>query len=79
MTIYTDPGILRTIIFNLLSNCAEYTPVDGLISIKANNDSTHQLLIISNTVDNMKNEMVPHLLKDSGVLMTPDLTALILA
>ena len=61
MTIYTDPGILRTIIFNLLSNCAEYTPVDGLISIKANNDSAHQLLIISNTVDNMKNEMVPHL------------------
>ena len=61
VTIYTDPGILRTIIFNLLSNCAEYTPVDGLISIKANNDSTHQLLIISNTVDNMKDEMVPHL------------------
>ena len=61
MTIYTDPGILRTIIFNLLSNCAEYTPVDGLISIKANNNSAHQLLIISNTVDNMKNEMVPHL------------------
>ena len=61
MTIYTDPGILRTIIFNLLSNCAEYTPVDGLISIKANNDSAHQLLIISNTVDNLKNEMVPHL------------------
>ena len=61
MTIYTDPGILRTIIFNLLSNCAEYTPEDGLISIKANNNSTHQLLVISNTVDNMKDEMVPHL------------------
>ena len=61
VTIYTDPGILRTIIFNLLSNCAEYTPVDGLISIKANNNSTHQLLMISNTVDNMKYEMVPHL------------------
>ena len=61
VTIYTDPGILRTIIFNLLSNCAEYTPVDGLISIKANNKSTHQLLMISNTVDNMKYEMVPHL------------------
>ncbi len=61
MTIYTDPGILRTIIFNLLSNCAEYTPVGGLISIKANNNSTHQLLMISNTVDNMKYEMVPHL------------------
>ena len=61
MTIYTDPGILRTIIFNLLSNCAEYTPEDGLISIKANNNSTHQLLMISNTVDNMKDEMVPHL------------------
>ena len=61
MTIYTDPGILRTIIFNLLSNCAEYTPEDGLISIKTNNNSTHQLLVISNTVDNMKDEMVPHL------------------
>lgn len=61
ITIYADPGILRTIIFNLLSNCAEYTPKDGLISIKANNDSTHPLLIISNTVDNMKDEMVSHL------------------
>ena len=61
MTIHTDPGIFRTIIHNLLSNCAEYTPANGSITIKANNNSIDNVLCISNSVENMTAEMVPNL------------------
>ena len=61
MTIHTDPGIFRTIIHNLLSNCAEYTPDNGFINIKANNSSIDNVLCISNSVKNMTAEMIPNL------------------
>jgi signal transduction histidine kinase len=61
MTIHTDPGIFRTIIHNLLSNCAEYTPADGSITIKANNNSIDNVLCISNNVKNMTAEIIPNL------------------
>ena len=58
----TDIGIFRTIINNLLSNAAEYTPQNGEIKILGKkSNSSDEILRISNNVDGMEFEMLEHL------------------
>ncbi|MAW11145.1 MAG: hypothetical protein CMO54_04765 [Verrucomicrobiales bacterium] len=57
----TDIGIFRTILNNLLSNAAEYTPQKGEIIIQAESNSSDEILRISNSVDDMESQMLDHL------------------
>lgn len=45
--LYTDPKILRNILFNLISNASKYSEADKSISIKCSFESNHFIFIIS--------------------------------
>jgi signal transduction histidine kinase len=56
-----DPGGLRTILSNLLSNAAEYSPVGGAIRLTAEAHDGTGRVIVSNTTTDLGRSDLPHL------------------
>jgi two-component system sensor histidine kinase QseC len=57
----TDPTALRTIVANLLSNAAEYSPVGGTIHLRAEGSNGGGRLTVSNTTFELARADLPHL------------------
>jgi len=61
MEIHTEPGRLRSILTNLLNNAVEYSRPGGTVQIQGEEENGHFTLSVTNPVENLRPEDVPHL------------------
>jgi two-component system sensor histidine kinase QseC len=61
MEIHTEPGRLRSILTNLLNNAVEYSRPGGTVQIQSEEENGHFTLSVTNPVENLRLEDVPHL------------------
>ena len=57
----TDRALFRLVLTNLLSNAVEYTPVAGTVRVSAEQHDGRFKLSVTNTVDNLGPDDLPHL------------------
>jgi two-component system sensor histidine kinase QseC len=61
LRVHTDPVLLRAILGNLLSNAAEYTPPEGMVSVELGPAGSRWALQVKNTPCPLTPDDVPHL------------------
>ena len=69
--VFIDPGRIKQVLYNLISNAIKFTPRGGVVRLSARSDASHLVVLVSDTGVGIARQDLPRLFREFEQLPQP--------